>query len=332
MADEDQIRSIQDGGRTAAALLSQSVRDRPAERHKRMYDRCSAMARIGVWECDIATEALSWTDGVYDLFDLPRGAPVTRAMTKALYDGESCREMERLRNRAIAERGGFSLDIRITTAKGAPRWIRLTALVECEGGVPARIFGLKQDVTAEKDMVDRLQRLADRDPLTGLANRGLFETRLARAETRPPGEPPLAAVVLIDVDRFKLVNDTFGHGVGDECLKHVAETLRQVVLTDDLAVRLGGDEFAVLLYGPPTVERRIERLIAQNRRRLVGDGRALDVSVSAGIAMAGSRSGSGWAAALVRQADVALYAAKAAGRDTFRLHRPAVERMPWPPA
>src|SRR5690349_6396957 len=93
--------------------------------YKKMYDRSSALARIGVWECDLATEALTWTDGVYDLFELPRGSPVERAQILPLYDDESRREMERLRARAISEGGSFSLDIHVTTAKGNPRWIRL---------------------------------------------------------------------------------------------------------------------------------------------------------------------------------------------------------------
>src|SRR5689334_18121241 len=102
--------------------------------YKKMYDRASALARIGVWECDLATEALTWTDGVYDLFELPRGSPIERAEIVALYDEESRREMERLRAQTIAEGSSFSLDIHIYTAKGNERWLRLTADVEREDG------------------------------------------------------------------------------------------------------------------------------------------------------------------------------------------------------
>ncbi len=78
--------------------------------YKKMYDRSSALARIGVWECDLATETLTWTDGVYDLFELPRGSPIGRARTLGYYDAESRREMERLRARTIRDGGSFSLD------------------------------------------------------------------------------------------------------------------------------------------------------------------------------------------------------------------------------
>ena len=134
---------------------------RPAStaHYKKMYDRASALARIGVWECDLATEALTWTDGVYDLFELPRGAPVDRDAALALYEDESRRAMEALRARAIEEGSSFSLDVRIRTAKGNERWIRLTADVERENGRPVRIFGTKQDVTAERSAQDKVQSL-----------------------------------------------------------------------------------------------------------------------------------------------------------------------------
>src|SRR3982750_1297228 len=86
--------------------------------YKKMYDRSSALARIGVWECDLATEALTWTDGVYDLFELPRGSPLERARIVEYYEDGSRREMERLRAQAISEGRSFSLDIRIRTARG----------------------------------------------------------------------------------------------------------------------------------------------------------------------------------------------------------------------
>src|SRR3954466_13650208 len=81
--------------------------------YKKMYDRSSALARIGVWECDLETDALTWTDGVYDLFELPRGSPLLRARILGFYDEESRREMEMLRANIIRDGGNFSLDVHI---------------------------------------------------------------------------------------------------------------------------------------------------------------------------------------------------------------------------
>lgn len=120
-----------------------------ADHFQKMYDRVSTLARIGVWECDLATGRLTWTDMVYDIFGVPRGAPIDRETTLRLYDPDSCREMERLRAEAIYYGTGFDLDIRIKTEAKEVRWIHLTALVEQEAGRSVRIFGTKQDITKE---------------------------------------------------------------------------------------------------------------------------------------------------------------------------------------
>ncbi|MGE5721654.1 MAG: sensor histidine kinase [Sphingomonadales bacterium] len=141
--------------------LGQLVRDQAQTiaHYKKMYDRSSALAKIGVWECDLATEALSWTDGVYDLFELPRGSLVTRADILAMYEPESCRRVQELRARAIEEGGSFTIDAQIVTAKGNVRWMRLTADVEMEDGHPVRVFGTKQDITEEKAAEEELRAL-----------------------------------------------------------------------------------------------------------------------------------------------------------------------------
>src|SRR3546814_13581891 len=115
-----------------------------------MYDRSSALARIGVWECDLATEALTWTDGVYDLFEIPRGSPLARAEIVDLYEEESRREMERLRAAAIRDGTGFTLDLHVRTAKGNPRCLRLTVDVEHEDGRSVRQSGPQPDPNKEK--------------------------------------------------------------------------------------------------------------------------------------------------------------------------------------
>jgi two-component system sensor kinase FixL len=128
--------------------------------YKKMYDRASTLARIGVWECDLATEALTWTDGVYDLFELPRGSPLDRTAILAMYEEDSRDHMERLRAAAVRDGTSFALDIRIRTARGDMRWLRLAADVEKDAaGCPVRIFGTKQDITDEKAALEKVQSL-----------------------------------------------------------------------------------------------------------------------------------------------------------------------------
>jgi two-component system sensor kinase FixL len=131
-------------------------------RYKKMYDRSSTLARIGVWEFDLQTGIMTWTDGVYDLFELSRGTSLERTDVVDYYEPESRALMERLRAQAIEEGSSFSVDCKIRTAKGNERWIRLTADVEREDGQSVRIFGTKQDVTAERAAQEEVRALQTR--------------------------------------------------------------------------------------------------------------------------------------------------------------------------
>jgi PAS domain-containing protein len=126
----------------------QSVeRIRALEERQRLLEEAAAAAQIGIWACELPFETLTWTGGVYDIFELPQGFRVSREETLGFYTDESRKMLEEVRSRAIRECGGFTLDTEITTALGKPRLMRITATVEYENNVPARIFGIKQDVT-----------------------------------------------------------------------------------------------------------------------------------------------------------------------------------------
>lgn len=127
--------------------------------YKKMYERISSMARIGVWEYDLRKHELKWTDAVYDLFELPRGTSIDRAGTVECYSAASRAEMEQLRAQAIDSGGSFSIDIEIRTFRGTPRWVHLTADVEQEDGVSVRIFGTKQDITDRKKAQEQVRLL-----------------------------------------------------------------------------------------------------------------------------------------------------------------------------
>jgi C4-dicarboxylate-specific signal transduction histidine kinase len=144
------------------------------DRLMELYDRSSALVKLGAWECDLATEQLTWTDGVYDLFDLPRGSAVERASIVELYCRDSRREMERLRSRAITGAGGFSLDICVFTATGRERWMKLTADVERINGRSVRLLGTKQDITEATLAQEKVRNL--QAELIYLSRRSAMET------------------------------------------------------------------------------------------------------------------------------------------------------------
>lgn len=171
------------------------------------------------------------------------------------------------------------------------------------------------DITARKRQEDALRRRAEEDSLTGLANRSTFDVRLARACDEARARGTEVGVMLVDLDRFKQVNDTFGHQVGDRLLVEVARRLRAACRGGDVIARLGGDEFAVLVEGPELAAdmRRLARRVqtVATRPFRAGD---VDLLPSGSIGFAVfPRDGDG-PDTLVAHADEALYAAKAAGR------------------
>jgi diguanylate cyclase (GGDEF)-like protein/PAS domain S-box-containing protein len=192
-------------------------------------------------------------------------------------------------------------------------------------GRPIMVQGILVDISDRKDLEDQLRHQALHDPLTGLPNRVLFVDRLSHALVRRARATNGLAVLFVDLDDFKDVNDGLGHAVGDRLLQLVASRLRGVLRAEDSACRLGGDEFAFLLEdaSPARAERVAERILAALAAPFeLGEGTAT-LSASIGIAV---RSGpidepdaTTAADELLRDADTAMYAAKAVGKGRVRL-------------
>jgi len=293
---------------------------------RKIFKRSSEAARIGVWECELADESLTWTDVVYDIFDLPRGSALNRSEILKCYPEDAARELTKRRSKAIEDRTGFSLDTEIVTAAGNRRWMRITATVESIDGVAVRIFGMKQDITEEKILADRNRYLAEFDIMTGLANRSLFQSKLSMlGAPLTDGATPFGALLLIDLDEFKPVNDLLGHTAGDECLREAAQRIRSVCAEAELVARIGGDEFAVLLRpGIQLAEASdiARAIIMQLSYPIQYRSRPLQIGASVGIALVDDCTPS----QLFMMADTALYAAKNAGRGTFRIFKPGTKK------
>ena len=259
---------------------------------------------------------------VYDIFDLPRGSNLNRNQIVECYAENTAKELQRRRKRAIEDRSGFEMDAEIITVQGNRRWIRITATVESENDVPVRIFGMKQDITEQKILLDRTRYLADFDLLTGLANRSQFQMRLADLCKIDAGQSPRGALLLIDLDGFKIINDSLGHPVGDECLKEVANRLLALCHETEVVARIGGDEFAILLgsqFGQDAITDLARQIVGSVSKPLEFFGQSPKLGASVGIALIDDCVPSD----VVKNADTALYAAKAAGRNTFQVFDPA---------
>jgi diguanylate cyclase (GGDEF)-like protein len=178
----------------------------------------------------------------------------------------------------------------------------------------------RSELRERKALEARLIRQAFRDSLTGLANRALFLDRLNNALSRADRHHFSIAIVLVDLDDFKRVNDSWGHTAGDYLLVETADRLRSQLRKEDTAARLGGDEFAVLLEegtGAENAVSAVERMLARIRAPLAVGGVTIRPTASAGVAV--RTPGGCGAEELLQQADFALYAAKAEGKDGFRL-------------
>ncbi|MEY4417380.1 MAG: hypothetical protein RIQ53_4673 [Pseudomonadota bacterium] len=193
------------------------------------------------------------------------------------------------------------------------RWLALSCIPMKLDGQVDGFVGISQDITAQRLEQQRLAELAERDPLTGLYNRTGLQQRMAAREAT--GEDGRLALLYIDLDHFKPVNDRHGHAAGDALLCEFANRLQRAVRSSDLVVRLGGDEFAVLLVGchDPAVVRRIaDTVLAAAEAPCLFEGRELRISASVGMAL--SRPEGESLAMLMQRADALLYAAKGQGR------------------
>ena len=179
-------------------------------------------------------------------------------------------------------------------------------------------FALMQDVTERQRLHDQLVRQAHHDILTGLPNRGLFEDRVKQTFSHAGRYGHLSALICLDVDRFKQINDTYGHGVGDLCLKAVADRLSGRVRSVDTIARIGGEEFAILLHtigDAIEAERFAAEVLTVLKQPLLAEGFEVEMDVSLGIAVF-PEDGTD-AAELWRDADTAMYRAKNAGGAQF---------------
>ena len=206
---------------------------------------------------------------------------------------------------------------------GQPVYVRISGDPQFDGGRFTGYRGVASDVTAATLAGQQVLQLARFDSLTGLANRHMFHEDLDRALQRSAAQASGFALLFIDLDRFKYVNDTLGHDAGDELLKVMARRLSALLRGADRLARLGGDEFVVLLdhvTDPAALSKVASRLLTELAEPLELGGRMVQISGSVGISLypADGRD----AATLLKNADTAMYLAKARGKNNFQFFTP----------
>jgi diguanylate cyclase (GGDEF)-like protein/PAS domain S-box-containing protein len=218
-----------------------------------------------------------------------------------------------------------SWELLLRRKDGSSIWVeqRLSLLRDDNGRIVS-VEGIARDVSERKAAEERLERQALHDELTALPNRRLLRDRISQALARAERDSCLVAVVFLDLDRFKLINDSWGHAEGDRVLTSIAERLRSVARGSDTVARFGGDEFVVVLEGivsSDDVAGYLDRLTTEVQRPIVLETNEVVVNASLGIAFGGAGD---TPEALLRDADAAMYKAKAQGRSRTEIATKAV--------
>jgi diguanylate cyclase (GGDEF)-like protein/PAS domain S-box-containing protein len=295
-------------------------------------------AKIGIWEVDLEQGQLHWDTWMRRLHGLEEAsAPISLRDWRALILPQDRFRATRALLLATRTDAGRSERVKVMSADGQCRHLQLHARRFCdENGQRLRVTGVCYDVTEQALASARIEQLALFDELTRLPNRRLLIDRLQQAVSHMQRQPSHRALLLLDLDGFKRVNDTRGHAVGDRLLIQFAERLRQALRRTDTAARLGGDEFVVLCEGLSGTREAASREAAGIASKLVAvaaepyqldgvDELPIYCSTSIGITLFADESHS--ADELLKQADIALYEAKRTGRDTWRFFETEMQQV-----
>ncbi len=301
-----QVESLQDELRRWRALAAHTER----------------LARTGTWELELDSGVSTWSEGTRRIFGVSADAPITLEQAISVYAEPSRARLQARIAEAIETGHAYDSVDPHMLPDGSRRWVRAIGQLQVGPTGVRRLIGVVRDVTEERQAEDRLRHLAGHDPLTGLPNRRLLlETleRAAAAETRG------LALLLLDLHRFRDVNDLHGHAAGDALLVQVARRLRAGVRAGDVAARLGGDEFALVLFGVTSeadMASRLGSVLALFHAPAQLDCGAIGMAASIGAVV--HAQGAAVASELLRQADIALHHAKRSGAGHACLYDPAL--------
>ena len=293
-------------------------------RAKERLDLALTSSSLALWDWDLKAQRVYFNENWAEMLGDPPRESTFPAEEVLKWNHPDDREvfMAAIGNTAKGVSEEFDCEYRVPNAAGDWIWVHSRGKVTQRDpdGLARRMTGTSTNITKRKMAEERAEYLATRDPLTGLPNRVLLHDRLEQAVMNAARQQAGFAFMFIDLDRFKTINDSLGHHVGDELLKGVAARLTACVRASDTVARLGGDEFAVILEDlrddDDGAQQVADKMISAMAAPMLIEGQALNTSCSIGISLfpADARD----SANLMKNADVAMYYAKEKGRNNYQ--------------
>jgi diguanylate cyclase (GGDEF)-like protein/PAS domain S-box-containing protein len=306
---------------------------------KRSQERFELVAKAtsdAVWDWNLSTNEIWWNEGFQKLFGYQPDEVGTglESWIMRLHPEDSDRVVHDIHRHIESGESNWTDEYRFRKADGSYSFvIDRGYVVYDDEKKPVRMLGSIMDVSDRKSLEDQLTHQALHDPLTKIANRALFKDRVDHALTKLVRSSCSLAVLFLDLDNFKGINDSLGHATGDKLLVAAAERLQNCLRSSDTAARLGGDEFAILVESMFRTDEAVmiaERILSVFNEPFIIDGKAIYVGTSIGIAV--SSPDTPTSEEMLRNADLAMYKAKAEGKGNYvvfepKMHDALMERI-----
>ena len=340
---QSQLRARVSGIDEAAQLAEHfnAMLDRIDDRERALRDSESLLrhsqelGKIGSWEWDVEKSSMQWTPETFRIHELPVQAELPQGqaaidLSVACYAPLDRERVLKAFARCIQEGVPFDLECRFTTTRQRPLWIRTQGQAEVRDGKVVKVVGYIADITERKKMEEEIRNMAYFDPLTALPNRRMLIDRLQHAMAGGARSGHYGALIYLDLDNFKPLNDTHGHAAGDLLLIEVAQRLLGCVRQTDTVARTGGDEFVVVLNDlstdADTAAAECQRISAKILAALsapyvlslthgASPAQVVEHHCSASVGATLFKGEALYWQDLMKKADAAMYQAKAAGRN-----------------
>lgn len=301
--------SIQELSETQEALQNTTFRS----------DFAAKAGNVGIWTWDVENNDMSWNSIMYELYDIPSDVMPTYATWQSSLHPEDVTGVESLLDNAVQGKTTFKTEFRIILTDGSVRHINTAAKVERNReGKPIRVTGISLDITKQKKAEEKIQHLADHDALTGLPNLRLAKDRALMAMSMSQRHKTSTAILFIDLDGFKNVNDKYGHEAGDILLKEVSARFLSNVREIDTVARIGGDEFLIILtelHHLDDAENVAKKLVKTISQDFMVKGSSVEIGASIGISLYPTDGQD--LESLMKKADSAMYDIKKSGKNGY---------------